>query len=127
METNKIISLIKRGFIVIMPGTEDEWIKCVVANIDGLYGDSLLDDALQIMEHLAEGGTIKDAIEIFEYQRHSGTSAAIVKRIILAHSKYGVDFYRAEAESINVPLSQKEEFLLQQQQILNNFRFKKEK
>lgn len=127
MKTNKIISLIKRGLLVIMPGTEAEWINCVIANVDDLYCGRLLDNALQIMEHLADGGTIKDAIEIFEYQRHSGTSAAIVKRIILLHSKYGVDFYRAEAESINVPLSQKEKLLIQQQQIFNNFRFKKEK
>lgn len=127
METNKIISLIKRGLIVIMPDTEAEWINCVIANVDGLYYGRPLDNALQIMEHLANGGTIEDAIEIFEYQGHSGTSAAIVKRIILSYSKYGVDFYRAEAKSINVSLTQKEEFLLQQQQIFNNVRFKEVK
>lgn len=87
----------KRGLELIYPQKADAWKQCVESRVDDLYDGADLVNALEIMEALAQGKSIEEAIAIFEGANHSGSSGNMVLRIVANFSKRGTEFFRANA------------------------------
>ena len=71
------------------------WKYCVDVRAHDLYHGNDLENALDIMECLDNGGTIEEANKILDDENHSGTSYGITLSIVLSFSKRGPEFYRA--------------------------------
>ena len=93
----KIPGWIEKGKTLIYPERYEEWEKCVNARASDLYQGIDLENALEIMELLENGGTLDEAKKIFDNANHSGFSASMVRSIVLTFSKQGPDFYRETA------------------------------
>ena len=91
----KIPEWIERGKKFIYPQQEEMWKYCVDVRAHDLYHGNDLENALNIMECLDNGGTIEEANKILDDENHSGTSYGITLSIVLSFSKRGPEFYRA--------------------------------
>ena len=91
----KIPEWIERGKKFIYPQQEEMWKYCVDVRAHDLYHGNDLENALDIMECLDNGGTIEEANKILDDENHSGTSYGITLSIVLSFSKRGPEFYRA--------------------------------
>lgn len=120
----KIPDWVERGNKVIMPDMEETWKQCVEIRANDLYHGAELENALQIMEALAKGATMEEALAIFDSANHSGMSAGVTKSIILSFCEQGVDFYRAETERYT-KLNEAQEQRLDAQKRENEIRFGK--
>lgn len=85
----------ERGKKVVYPEKWDKWHECVEGRAHDLYHGFDLVNALEIMEALDEGKSIEEASEIFNNAGHSGSSAAMVLKIVVNFSARGTEFFRA--------------------------------
>lgn len=90
----------KRGEALIYPKRKENWHKCVEGRANDLYHGSDLVNAMEVMEALEEGKTIKEATKIAEDAGHSGASWGMMMRIVTTFSKQGPAFYRANNKEI---------------------------
>lgn len=90
----KIPAWIERGNKLIYPQRQETWKDCVDIRAHDLYNGMELDNALDIMECLENGGTIEEANKILEDANHSGMSYSVTLSIIVSFSKRGPEFYR---------------------------------
>lgn len=97
----KIPIWIKRGEKYIFPQRKNLWAKCVDIRAHDLYNGKELDNALDIMECLDNGGTIEEANKILENENHSGSSYGITLSIVFTFSKRGPEFYKGVEKHIN--------------------------
>lgn len=88
----------ERGKSMIFPEKWDNWKACVESRAEDLYHGWDLVNALEIMEALEQGKTIKEASAIFDEANHSGASASMVLKIVVNFSKRGVEFFRANCD-----------------------------
>ena len=87
---------IERGKKLIYPQVEKDWINLVQSCVhDSGYFLTLLDNVLDVMECLDNGGTIEKANQILESINHSASSYSSALNIIGCYSKRGPEFYRA--------------------------------
>ena len=91
----KIPAWIERGNKLIYPQRQETWKDCVKIRAHDLYNGMELDNALDTMECLENGGTIEEANKILEDANHSGMSYGITLSIIVSFSKRGPEFYKA--------------------------------
>lgn len=106
----KIPEWIERGKKFIYPQQEEMWKYCVDVRAHDLYHGNDLENALDIMECLDNGGTIEEANKILDDENHSGTSYAMALSIVLSFSKRGPEFYRA-VRGDNISAKQMEELI----------------
>lgn len=97
----KIPKWVERGEKLIYPQRRDSWKHCVDIRVHDLYHGMDLDNALDIMECLENGGTVEEANKILEDANHSGMSYGIVLSIIVSFSKRGPEFYRSVKQELN--------------------------
>ena len=83
---------IERGKKLIEPEKFSEWEKCVEIRARDIYNGKDLEDALEIMKLLDEGGALKEAWNILDKREHSASSYAIIESIIATFSKRGKEF-----------------------------------
>ncbi len=102
----KVPAWIEKGEKLIFPQRAGKWEECVAKRATALYKGLELNNALEIMETLANGGTVEQAKEILDKANHSGTSYTITMGIIANFSKRGPEFYR-EVEHENPDWLQK--------------------
>ena len=79
---------------MIYPQRQETWKDCVKIRAHDLYNGMELDNALDTMECLENGGTIEEANKILEDANHSGMSYSVTLSIIVSFSKRGPEFYR---------------------------------
>lgn len=104
----KIPEWIEKGKKYIYPQRILNWKECVPIRAGDLYHGRDLDNALDIMELLENGGSIEEARQMIESQGHSGASYGIVRSMILTFSKRGPEFVRvADPAVLNYPDSVK--------------------
>lgn len=92
----KVPAWIEKGEKLIFPQRADAWKECVAKRATDLYRGLELNNALEIMETLANGGTIEQAKEILDKANHSGTSYNLTMSIVANFSKRGPEFYKEE-------------------------------
>ena len=90
----KVPAWIEKGDKLIFPQRHEKWQECVAARASDLYKGSDLENALAVMESLANGGTVEEAKNILDGAGHSGMSYSMTMRIISSFSKRGPEFYR---------------------------------
>ncbi len=102
----KVPAWIEKGEKLIFPQRADKWKECVAKRATDLYRGLELDNALEIMETLANGGTVEQAKEVLDKANHSALSYNTTMTIITNFSKRGPEFYK-EVEHENPEWLQK--------------------
>lgn len=85
----------ERGKKIIFPERHKEWEECVEIRANDFYNGVELNDALEIMEALANGEKMENVQKIFQGQEHSGVSRSLVRNIVYSFSGKGPEFYEA--------------------------------
>ena len=93
----RIPDLIEQGKPYIYPERLNDWKDCVEKVSTGLYGDHLVDNALEVMAMLDKGASIDECKEVLDRQNHSGGSLSLLRAIILRFSKRGPEMFRETA------------------------------
>lgn len=88
---DKIPQVIEEGRKYIYPQRLEKWIECVCYRMAGIYNGVELINALQIMEALDEGKSVKEAEKLID-DGHSGNSFGWLFNIVVNFSKRGVEF-----------------------------------
>ncbi len=102
----KIPTWNERGERLIYPENTQEWHKCVESRANDLYYGMELDNALDVMDALEQGKSVKEATEIAESMGHSGMSWNMMMKIVLHFSKRGPEFFRANVNDISAETEQ---------------------
>lgn len=92
----KIEKWIEEGKKYIYPQRLDEWKKCVEIRANDLYEGDELQNALDIMKVLEEGGSLQEAHDVLYNFGHSGTSYFMTISILLSFAKKGPEFVQNE-------------------------------
>lgn len=95
--TVNIPNWIAKGQQLIHPERHQNWELCVHNRAHGLYHGLDLDYALEIMQAIENGVSIKEAAEMLDEQGHSGMSNSVIRNILLNFSSKGPEFWEATA------------------------------
>ena len=89
----KIPEWVERGKNLIYPEKYDQWVECVCYRASDLYHGSDLVNAIEVMEALDKGLSLKEVEKVID-DGHSGASFGMLVKIVTNFSKRGPEFLK---------------------------------